>query len=131
MGSGGVAPPLHCLEDDGQVSPERARERVERLARREVLKEARKGLMQLPAEEWFEIPGRCVWYCAVLLSPAPLDRHPSSVQPSPFKATSGGEPGQFILRVTTEQGAWLDLIPAPWPGAPAFNCICYGRSRAC
>jgi hypothetical protein len=68
MGSGGVAAPLH-LEHEEQISPERARERAERLARREVLREARKGLVELPTEEWFEIPGRCERYCARLLQP--------------------------------------------------------------
>jgi len=36
------------------------KERAQRLARRAALRDARQGLQELPAEEWFEIPGRWV-----------------------------------------------------------------------
>ena len=43
---------------DELVSPERAREREERVKRRALLREARRPLQELPCDEWFEIPGR-------------------------------------------------------------------------
>lgn len=78
-------------DDNELVTPERAKERAERQARRDVLRAARRRLMELPCDEWFEIPGRCAWSgggerCAALSAPwsrpGPLlRRNTRSLQP--------------------------------------------------
>lgn len=64
MDVGGGTAPMELGQEEHPCQ-ERTKQQAERQARRDILREARKPLMELPADEWFEIPGRyACWACS-------------------------------------------------------------------
>lgn len=85
MDVGGGTAPMELGQEEHPCQ-ERTKQQAERQARRDILREARKPLMELPADEWFEIPGRphVVWELKDYSKPSPDKGRADARTDAPF-----------------------------------------------